>query len=194
MDEQELQQAVRLLVSEFPDLSESHIAAALRELDLDIPAARRRLLQLASAASSARAGPQGGGSSAAAAAGTTPADGGDDDSWFDWNKGLRDLGLESFSAQLSLLGRQVASTLNDILPADLNPFAYDEEELEEEERLAAAKAAQDAEREKNSKAVGGATARQLAARRGGPGSRSPGSSRFPSTEEEGEEEDYDKLN
>ena len=68
MDEQELQQAVRLLVPEFPDLSESHIAAALRELDLDIPAARRRLLQLASAASSARAGPQGGGSSAAAAA------------------------------------------------------------------------------------------------------------------------------
>ena len=42
---------------------------------------------------------------------------------------MRDLGLESLGAQLSLLGRQVATSLNAILPEDLNPFGlYDEEE------------------------------------------------------------------
>ncbi len=47
-------------------------------------------------------------------------------------QGMRDLGLESLSAQLSLLGRQVAQGLNSILPADLNPFFdYDEEDEEE---------------------------------------------------------------
>jgi hypothetical protein len=53
---------------------------------------------------------------------------------------MRDLGLESFGAQLSLLGRQVASSLNAILPSDLNPFAFDEDDYDEEELAAAAAA------------------------------------------------------
>lgn len=55
-------------------------------------------------------------------------------------QGMRDLGLESFGAQLSLLGKQMASSLNAILPADLNPFAFDEDDYDEEELAAAAAA------------------------------------------------------
>jgi hypothetical protein len=55
-------------------------------------------------------------------------------------QGMRDLGLESFGAQLSLLGKQVASSLNAILPAELNPFAFDEEEYDDGELAAAAAA------------------------------------------------------
>lgn len=50
------------------------------------------------------------------------------------------MGLETFGAQLSLLGRQVASSLNAILPADLNPFVFDEEDYDEDELAAAAAA------------------------------------------------------
>lgn len=54
---------------------------------------------------------------------------------------MRDMGLESLGAQLSLLGRQVAQAVGDILPPELNPFGPDEEELEEEEMRAAARCA-----------------------------------------------------
>ncbi len=40
---------------------------------------------------------------------------------------MRDLGLEQLGAQLSLFGRQVASSISAILPAELNPFGPDEE-------------------------------------------------------------------
>jgi hypothetical protein len=53
-------------------------------------------------------------------------------------QGMRDLGLESIGAQLSLLGKQVASSLNSILPTDLNPFAFDEEDYDDDELAAAA--------------------------------------------------------
>ncbi len=46
---------------------------------------------------------------------------------------MRDLGLEQLGAQLSLLGKQVTQGLNAILPADINPFGYDEDEWSEEE-------------------------------------------------------------
>lgn len=188
--EQELHQAVHLFVAEFPDLPRSVLEMALRECDLDFPEARRKLLERAAAAQPRQ---QTGPSYSAPSAAAASADGGDGDgSWFDWNKGMRDLGLEQFGAQMSLLGRQVATSLNAILPADLNPFGFDEEELEEEEAAAAAKAAADAEREKNSAAVGGAAARQLAARRAGGGLGH--TSRRPTDEEEVEEDDYDKLN
>ncbi|KAL4420064.1 hypothetical protein ABPG77_004329 [Micractinium sp. CCAP 211/92] len=180
--EAELQQACSLLAAEFPDTPRNVLEGVLRECDLELPVARRKLLELQPQAPSQQTGASYSGSAAAAQEG--------DDNWFDWNKSMRDLGLESLGAQLSLLGRQVASSLNSILPPDLNPFGYDEEDLEDESAAAAARAAAEAERDKRSTAVA-ASARQLNARRGGVGS--PGSTRFP-TEEEGEEEDYDKLN
>ncbi|KAL4457848.1 hypothetical protein ABPG75_012713 [Micractinium tetrahymenae] len=184
--EQELHQACSLLAAEFPDVPRSVLESVLRECELELPLARRKLLERQPQAAPQQAGTSYGGQAAAA-------EEDDGDAWFDWNKSMRDLGLESLGAQLSLLGRQVATSLNAILPADLNPFGFDDEELEEEAAAAAAKAAADAEREKRSTAVGAST-RQLNSRRGGgAAARSPGSSRLP-TEEEEEEEDYDKLN
>lgn len=43
------------------------------------------------------------------------------------HQGMRDLGLEQLGAQLSLFGRQVASSISSLLPAELNPFGPDEE-------------------------------------------------------------------
>ena len=42
-------------------------------------------------------------------------------------QGMRDLGLEQLGAQLSLFGRQVASSIGALLPAELNPFGPDED-------------------------------------------------------------------
>jgi hypothetical protein len=44
----ELAAACNLLQAEFPDLPRSTLEAALREVDLDIPAARRKLLDVQS--------------------------------------------------------------------------------------------------------------------------------------------------
>ena len=52
-------------------------------------------------------------------------------------QGLRDLGLDSLSAQMSLLGKQMASGLNAILPPELNPFVDEEDEELEAEAAAA---------------------------------------------------------
>lgn len=182
--EQELQQACTLLAAEFPDTPRSVLESVLRKCELELPVARRKLLELQPQGPPQQAGRTHSSSAAAAEE--------EEDNWFDWNKSMRDLGLESLGAQLSLLGRQVASSLNSILPPDLNPFGFDEEELEEEAAAAAARAAAEAEREKRSTAVGAST-RQLNARRAG-GAPSPGSSRRPTEEKEEDEEDYDKLN
>jgi hypothetical protein len=53
---------------------------------------------------------------------------------------MRDLGSELIGAQLSLLGKQMASSLNSSLPADLNPFAFDGNDYDEDELAAAAAA------------------------------------------------------
>lgn len=190
--ETELAAACTLLQAEFPDVPRAVLEAALREVELDIPAARRKLLS----SQTMSRGP----SDPFRAATSSRFDenpSSPDNSWFSsngWNQGMRDLGLESIGAQLSLLGKQVASSLNSILPTDLNPFAFDEEDYDDDELAAAAamKAKQD-EREKASAAVAASAARKLNNRRGGP--RSPGG-RFTTDEEEEEEEeeDTDKLN
>lgn len=111
---------------------------------------------------------------------------------------MRDMGLESLGAQLQLLGRQVAAALHDVLPAELNPFGTDEEEVEEEEARAAARAAHEAEVERGTAAVaGGGVDRRVQHRRvrGGSTMR-PARGYTPETDEEEdweEEEDDCKL-
>ncbi|PRW56231.1 pyoverdine dityrosine biosynthesis [Chlorella sorokiniana] len=195
VDAREVAEAVRLLAPEFPDASASQLESVLRECGCDISAARRRLYELQEAQQ------LGGGSStrpSSAAVDESPTAKDDDDwGWGGFNQGMRDLGLEQLGAQLSLFGRQVASSISSLLPAELNPFGPDEEEVEEYEAAVRAKAAADAQRERETAAVT-KEARHLQSRRHGGGGGSGTSSRqrsyspeAPQQPGEAGEEDYD---
>ncbi|KAI7840368.1 hypothetical protein COHA_005912 [Chlorella ohadii] len=196
VDARELAEAVHLLSAEFPEAPHAQLESVLWQCGCDISAARRRLYELQEeqqhAGGAARAAP-------APVEDSPTAEDADGWGWGGFNQGMRDLGLEQLGAQLSLFGRQVASSISAILPAELNPFGPDEEEVEEYEARAAAKAAADAQRERQTAAVT-KEARQLQSRRhggGGGGSGTSSRQRSYSPEapeqrgEKGEEEDFD---
>lgn len=192
VDARELAEAVHLLSAEFPDEDRAQLELVLRECGCDISAARRRLYELQEAQQPSR-GPTR--SSTAEVAESPTAEDGDGWGWGGFNQGIRDLGLEQLSAQLSLFGRQVASSISSLLPAELNPFGPDEEEVEEYEAAARAKAAADARRERETAAVT-KEARHLQSRRhggGGSGTSSRQRSYSPEAQQQGEEaeDEYD---